>query len=787
MDKIVNKSRSVRNTLSVTKQDIMTFIISLLSFFLGRVVIFQSLSPVAVAFLSNFNFMGTKFYLIAFFIILGFITKSSSIYLSKYIICILLMSVINLVLGKDSKKPNVIVQSAVGSISILISGLIIALLNSFSVYYTFIAILEAILTFSLSYVFKKGTSLFYFSSENKIVNNEEILSLAIFIGSVIAGSADVYIGNISLMYFFLSLSLMIISYKCGMSVGCASSVLLGILLYISNFCKIDMIIILALSSILSGSLKSFNKLFPAVGFVIGLCASAYFINFNLFNMELLFSAVGAGIIFLIIPNKFYISINSTLNVGLNNTEAYITKIKEITNIKLKDFSNAFIRLSKTFNGISEKKTSLDQKDVSKLIDDVAANVCNKCSMKGFCWENNFYNTYQTVFSILAACEKKGSLDIDDIPDDFKNNCSNVALFAETTNRMFDIYKNNLVWRNRIVESRELVSQQLYSVADIINNLASEIDFELNFKDDISNRIIDEFIKNNIYVNSVVVMQNKNKKFEVVIMHDCCFGKKACTKDIIPIINHILNRKMCKVNYDCIVTKKGHENICKLKLVEEQKFRVTTAVSKAMKTNSRESGDSYTYMDLSNGSYLLALSDGMGSGIKAREESAASIELFEDFMYAGFDKDMAINMINSVLVLKSNEDCFSTLDICTIDLYTGICEFVKIGAASTFIVYNERVDVIKSSSLPVGILNKVDVETNKRKLKDSAMIVMITDGVSDSNENITIKENWIIDLLMDYKSSNPQDIADYLLSCAKENSKGIIKDDMTVLVAKIWTQ
>lgn len=784
MEKILDKGKALKNGIAITKQDLITFIISILSFFLGRVVIFQTLSPVAIAFLSNFNFVGTKFYFIEFFICLGFFTKTGKIYFLKYIICLGFMTIANLI-TKNFKRPNEIVQSATGSISILLAGLIISILNGFSIYYTLLAILESILTFSLSYIFKKSTDLFYFKNDKKTLNNEEIFSIAILMGSIIAGSADVYIGNVSLMYFFLSYSLMVVSYKCGSALGSVAGVILGTVLILANFCSVEIIGILSISSIVCGLLKKYGKIASAAGFIVFGGLAVYYFDITMANVELLFSSVGAGLIFIIVPNKFYIAISSTFTPEIDNTEEYILRVKEVTSHKLKKFSDSFVKLAKTFSGLSEKKTGLDQKDVSKLIDDVAEKTCNKCSMRTYCWENNFYNTYQTVFSILAACEKKGKLDLSDIPSDFKSNCVNLGLFAETTNRLFELYKANLVWKNRIIESRELVSQQLEGVAEIINGLAGELDIELAFKEDIGKKLMDEFSKNNISVDSAVVIENKHDKFEVIINHLPCFGRKMCTKDIIPIVNRILNRKMCKNYYECSINRVDKKNVCKLKLIEEQRFRITTGIARAVKANSKESGDSYTFMDLSNGRYLLALSDGMGSGKNAREESAASIELFEEFISAGFDKDMAIKMINSVLVLKSSEDCFSTLDICTFDLYTGLGEFVKISASSTFIIHEDKVDIIRSSTLPVGILNNIDVETSRKKLKDSDIIVMVTDGIIDSIGRATNKESWIIELLENNKINNPQEIADYILNAAKNNCSGNIKDDMTILTARVW--
>ncbi len=51
------------------------------------------------------------------------------------------------------------------------------------------------------------------------------------------------------------------------------------------------------------------------------------------------------------------------------------------------------------------------------------------------------------------------------------------------------------------------------------------------------------------------------------------------------------------------------------------------------------------------------------------------------------------MVNSALVLNGRDGMFSTVDICAVDLYTGICEFLKAGAAATFIRRDHWVETI----------------------------------------------------------------------------------------------
>ena len=225
----------------------------------------------------------------------------------------------------------------------------------------------------------------------------------------------------------------------------------------------------------------------------------------------------------------------------------------------------------------------------------------------------------------------------------------------------------------------------------------------------------------------------------------------------------------------------------MRFVESQKYRVHCGVAhRAKGKRGLDTGDSYSYMELKGGQTLLALSDGMGSGTKARQESTATVELLEDFLESGFEKELAVKMINSVLVLKSSEESFSTLDICAIDLYTGEGEFIKIGAYSSFLLRDNNVTIIPSSSLPMGMLKQVDIEQSRRKLAHDDIILMVTDGVTDVDSSLSERgENWVKYFLQECPYRNPQDIADYVLEEAQRRTNDNAKDDMTVLAARVW--
>ncbi len=185
--------------------------------------------------------------------------------------------------------------------------------------------------------------------------------------------------------------------------------------------------------------------------------------------------------------------------------------------------------------------------------------------------------------------------------------------------------------------------------------------------------------------------------------------------------------------------------------------------------------------------MMVISDGMGSGPQAGRESKAVVELIEKFTSAGFSRTTAINTVNSIMSLKFSEDeKFSTVDLSAIDLYSGEVDFMKVGAVASIVKSGDTIDIIKSRSLPIGILDEADIEIHSKKVKNGDLIVMLTDGVTDCDEESSGKIDWILDYLCRNDNVSPEELSKGIINEAKRIGKNKVKDDMTVMVSRVHT-
>lgn len=762
-----------------------TAVILPVAFLLGRATLLGGVMPFGLPVYASTIGLNVNRLLVAAFVILGMVSGGAREQIYVTAAAMLLFNAFNIPFRNKKSRLN-FRYAAISFVSVLIPEIFTVYLQGFLLYDMLKALFHSFAAFAMVFVFRNAVPVLGEDRKKHVFTNEEMISVAIIAALALSGLSNISIFGFSIKNVLCILVVIIFSYKCGPGVGAAIGITVGLIVSMSSTVTPLVIASYGFCGLLAGVLRNLGKVGACLGFVMGNAVLTYYLNGSTEVLIYLKEVVSGVILFLLLPQKLIELIAGSFNRNIDTCpekRSYSLRIKEITVEKLNKFSRAFKELSKTFNEISETKVVTDKQDISTLFDRVADKVCKDCSLCLHCWDRNFYNTYQVMFKIVEKLDGKGRIESCDIPDYFMDRCERLNEFVDAVNNIYELFKVDMVWKSKIGESRELVSQQLDGLSKVISNLASEIDMDVHFKSSLEDIILMELNKAGIKANEAIVFENKWGKYEISIFHKGCGGKRNCVTTIEKLVSSIVGRRMTKEIPDCYQLSKG--NSCSLKLVEEEAFRVTTGISKLPKTEGSVSGDSYTFMNTGDGKYIVALSDGMGSGQRAAVQSRATISLLEQFMESGFDKDTAIKLINSILVLKSSDDSFSTIDLSVIDLYNGEAEFVKIGAVPTFIKKSEKVEMVKSASLPAGILSNIEMELVHKELVSGDFVIMMSDGIIDSFRSEDNGEKVLQEYISNIKSTNPQEIADCIMGEAYETCNGKPVDDMMVVVAKVW--
>lgn len=219
-------------------------------------------------------------------------------------------------------------------------------------------------------------------------------------------------------------------------------------------------------------------------------------------------------------------------------------------------------------------------------------------------------------------------------------------------------------------------------------------------------------------------------------------------------------------------------------VEEPYLMVMPGYAKAVRENENISGDNYAIVESVKGKTTVLLSDGMGSGERACEDSEKVLDLMEKLLEAGYETGKAMDLLNNAMMVSEGQQNMSTLDVCSIDLYSGMCSFQKAGGADTFLKSNKYVEEINMNTLPLGIVQSGEREVITRELIENDYIIMVTDGITDALAAYGY-DKMLSSYLENLQETNPTEMARKILQFAIKCSQGRIMDDMLVVVLGIF--
>lgn len=329
-------------------------------------------------------------------------------------------------------------------------------------------------------------------------------------------------------------------------------------------------------------------------------------------------------------------------------------------------------------------------------------------------------------------------------------------------------------------NQDILPRQLEGVAEVIRSFAGQVPLDTSLADEIEARVADELRHRRINYSELNVLNADGSHPEISLqLVDGCAGDGQCARLTAQAVTTALLESYVPWQMQC----HGSLGNCQVKLAPERPLDVIIRAATLAKGDSDVSGDTCAQAELAEGKVAVLLSDGMGSGRPAHMESSATVTMLQRLLKAGFDHRFAVQTVNSILLHRSPAETYATLDLAIIDMFTGELEFLKTGSVPSFIRRGPEVEILRTASLPIGILNHIDVPVRYRQLRTDDILVMVTDGVLDAIPEHGRTEEWFARLLRRQDTNDPASLADSLLSNLSQLSD-TIKDDMTVVVVKV---
>lgn len=758
------------------------WLINIVAFLLGRVSILGEISPFGLAFFAAVVSVSKERALgVAIWTLAGlFSTKPGLGGFAAFGAIVLFFRLMRGERVRPDKK--LIAFPVLIFVCALIARFITATIFNPILYSYLLALFDATITLVLTLIFLYGVPMVTRREMGRTLSSEEMISIVVMLASVVAGIPHFMIQDVAVNHVCGRFVIMLFAFIGGGSMGAAVGVAVGVVASLSETSVFAGIGFYAFAGLLAGLFRNFGKWGVGLGFIAGNLILTLYLGQSAEVIYSLIETIIAVIILLVMPKKWVHAIRQLIPAAGMDTEYTDIKLREMSLQKLLGFSQVFSEMVVAFRQCSTHAPQRTQEDfMAQILGGLGEKVCTGCNQRPYCWERDFYRTYRSLADALALAEAAGGITVSSLPANIKDHCPRLKELVGTINLLLERQQVYSYWQRKVQETRGMVTEQMRAVATILENFAREMKKNQFFNEEIAHIIREKAEELGYAMDEVQVFGDSARALQVEICKEPCRGNQECVNNIIPLLNNLLQEKFI-LRTEC--TRDSRRGRCYLKLTTEERFYLMSGITTAARDASGVSGDTYAIMPLRQGKIAVLLSDGMGVGSQAAQQSATTIHLLQQLLAVGFDLDVTVKTVNALLLLHTPEETFAAVDLVVFDLYNGEADFLKIGSAPSFIKRVREVSTVRSTSLPIGILNHIEIETDKRQLVAGDLIIMVTDGILDAEKKNVVKEEWVAKLLRRIASENPREVADIILQQAKKLAGGEIIDDMTVLVLRL---
>lgn len=479
------------------------------------------------------------------------------------------------------------------------------------------------------------------------------------------------------------------------------------------------------------------------------------------------SALVPVLLFILIPTPLIRQMENKLvfyrekhlsRVAINRNRAAIGE-------QLFEISAVFREIETTFSALGTTEAEESAKDY--ILSAVVEETCKACAQYRTCRKQGMHGDLARLVDIGCL---KGKVNLIDVPINLAQTCVNQSGVLYALNRQLGDYRKYMTETENAASGRALLAGQAQGVSEILKTLALEQSEPLRIYTEKERGLNISLLSAGIVCSEVLIYgEEENPTLSLIT-----FGK-ADVKKIAVVASEQLKMPMMISERISLTSNK----FCCI-LRKKPRFDAAFGVASTKKTGETASGDTHSVIRIDERRFMVALSDGMGSGEYARRISESTISLLESFYRAKMPSKSVLSTINKLLTF-SKEETFACVDVAVIDLDDGRADVVKIGSPVGFILSGNTVKVLDSESLPLGILDSLRPETASYVLQENDTLLFLSDGITGAFGSTTD----LYDVLKNIPANNPQQLTDLLLESALKAYGGVAKDDMTALAVRLF--
>ncbi len=570
----------------------------------------------------------------------------------------------------------------------------------------------------------------------------------------------------------LAVVLVLLLARCGKEQGGAiAGIVLGVTMALASPEHLVLAAAYAFGGLMAGIFARFGKFAAAGAFLVSNIIVFMITATDLLVVASIYEVLGGSVLFVALPKSVDRKINRFFVRGRDIPA--VEGLRRSMVMKLDYASKAMGEVATTVDSVSQKLAGLSAPDLGSVYRGVSDSVCRVCGLRMYCWDTCFSDTMSSLNDLTPLLREKGQVDKSQVTGHLARHCGRLE---EVTRKVNNGYNEYLIregaWR-RLSEIRTVITDQFAGMSELLDELSENFTGAQQVDTEAAARVMAVCEDHGLLVEDAVCFVGKTGRMSVEILAADAGIKLRQSRWFRDICD------ACGREFDHPVAARIGDAV-KISLSEKPTYKLNIGSAQLNCSNEKLCGDAFETFADGGGRMVAVLSDGMGSGGRAAVDGAMAVGLTSRLLKAGFGQDSVLRLVNSALMVKAGDESLATLDVASIDLFSGRMESLKAGATVSLLRSMGRVSRIEKSSLPVGILRDIHFERSTDTLTDGDILLLLSDGVV--SEGVA----WVEEALRDYdadKGGMPR-LAEEIASEARRRQKGQREDDITVLAMKL---
>lgn len=552
--------------------------------------------------------------------------------------------------------------------------------------------------------------------------------------------------------------------------GCIAGVAVGIILGLGDR---DMSRVLAgygFGGLLAGVFSPLGRFACAAAFILANMTAGIYLGGLTAVVTGLYEVTIATVVFMLLPERLLCRLSALFAPEVR--EQAPGRTRETVSQRLLGAAGVLDGISGTLREVNERLSKLNRDDVSAVFTDGTETICRRCGNRMFCWETAYNDTMGAFNDMTVRLRQKGELSREDVPSHFAARCCKLGVVLRAVNRSYAAFLTRKGCEDRADRLRGVLTEQYAGVGALLRDMERElsVDAEKEFLD--GGRVRSAFAECGLDASSAVCRISGRGRVTVEAKLPA-FGKTRVSRsELAETLSRVCGRKLSE---PAVAEEDGSARVT---LAEKPELTVRFGQASLAKRGEKLCGDTCESFLDGAGRAVMIMSDGMGCGGQAAVDSGLAAGLMSRMLHAGFSFDTAMKIVNSAMMLRPGDESFATLDIASVDLYTGEAAFLKAGAPATYLRRGGRAERIMESSMPAGILPGTKFAKAEARLRPGDLVLLASDGL------VSADDKWLIRELESFSGDNLRGFASRLVQKGKELRGDGHDDDVTVLAAAV---